>query len=246
MERMIYLAMSGAKQVTLNLASNNNNLANASTTGFRADLDAFRALPVNGPGLPSRVYTSDVRTGVDLQAGEIVATGRDLDVAINGRGYLAILAPDGNEAYTRAGDLKVTAQGQILNGAGHPLLGNDGPVAVPPFERIQIGTDGTITVQPLGQADNALAVVDRIKLVAPADTELYKGADGLLRLKSGAPVPADAAVSLVTGSIETSNVNIIEAMVNMIELSRLFEMNIKMMKTAQENETASNRLLRLA
>ena len=149
MERMIYLAMSGAKQVTLNLASNNNNLANASTTGFRADLDAFRALPVNGPGLPSRVYSSDVRTGVDLQAGKIVATGRDLDVAINGPGYLAIQAPDGSEAYTRAGDLKITAQGQILNGAGHPLLGNDGPVAVPPFERIQIGADGTITVERL-------------------------------------------------------------------------------------------------
>ncbi len=246
MDRMLFLAMNGAKQVTLNLASNNHNLANASTPGFRADLDAFSAVPVNGPGHPSRVYTSDVRTGVNLQAGEVVATGRELDVAVNGRGYLAIQAPDGSEAYTRAGDLQITAQGQILTGAGHPLLGNGGPVAVPPYERIHIGADGTITVQPLGQADNALAVVDRIKLVAPEDHELDKGPDGLLRLRSGAPAPADAAVRLATGSLESSNVNIIESMVNMIELSRLFEMNVKMMKSAQENEAASTRLLRLA
>ena len=246
MDRMIYLAMSGAKQVTLNLASNNHNLANASTSGFRADLDAFSALPVSGPGLPSRVYSSDVRTGVNLQSGEIVATGRDLDVAINGRGYLAIQAPDGSEAYTRAGDLQITSQGLILTGAGHPLLGNGGPVSVPPYERIQIGADGTITVQPLGQPDNALAVVDRIKLVAPGDQDLDKGSDGLLRLKSATPAPADASVRLVTGSLESSNVNTIEAMVNMIELSRLFEMNVKMMKTAQENEASSTRLLRLA
>ena len=246
MDRMIFLAMSGAEQVTLNLATNNNNLANASTNGFRADLDAFKSLPVNGPGLPSRVYASDVRTGVNLQAGEIVATGRELDVAINGKGYLAIQAPDGSEAYTRAGDLQITAQGQVLTGAGHPLLGNGGPVSVPPYESLHIGADGTITVQPLGQPENALAVVDRIKLVIPADRELGKGPDGLLRLKSGEPAPADASVRLSTGALESSNVNTIEAMVNMIELSRLFEMNVKMMKTAGENESASTRLLRLA
>ncbi len=246
MDRMIFLAMNGAKQVTLNLATNNHNLANASTPGFRADLDAFSAQPVIGPGVASRVYTSDVRAGVDLNPGEIVATGRELDVAINGEGYFSILAADGSEAYTRAGDLQITAQGQVITGAGHPLLGNGGPVSVPPYEKIHIGSDGTITVQPLGQSQNALAVVDRLKLVAPADNELDKGVDGLLRLKTDLPAPADASVRLATGSLESSNVNTIESMVNMIELSRLFEMNVKMMESAKENESASSQLLRLA
>ncbi len=246
MDRMVYLAMSGAKQIALNLASNNHNLANASTTGFRADLDAFQAQPVTGPGLPSRVYASDVRAGVNLKPGEIMATGRDLDVAIKGKGYLAVQAPDGTEAYTRAGDLQITTQGQILTGAGHPLLGNGGPIAVPPYAHLQIGADGTISVQPLGQPANALAVVDRIKLVAPGDQALRKSPDGLLRLAAGGEAPADAGVQLATGSLESSNVNTIEAMVNMIELSRMFEMDVKLMKTARENESASTRLLRLA
>jgi len=243
MDRMIYLAMAGAKQTALAQASNSHNLANASTTGFRADLDAFASLPVRGPTHASRVYASDERAGVNLDPGVVTSTGRDLDLALSGEGYLAVQAPDGSEAYTRAGDLRVTAQGLLTTGAGHPVLGNGGPVAVPPFERIQIGADGTVSVRPLGQSGGTLAVVDRIKLVDPPAGSIAKRADGLLSTPQ--PAPADAAVRIESGALESSNVNAIEAMVNMIELARLFEMNVKTMQTAAENETATNQLLRL-
>ncbi len=246
MDDLVYLAMAGAKQAALSLASTNNNLANASTTGFRADLDAFISLPVSGPGLESRVYVSDERAGVDLSPGVVVTTGRDLDVAINGSGYIAVQAPDGGEAYTRAGDLRVSAEGLVSNGVGQPVMGNGGPIALPPFERIEIGADGTISVQPLGQGASTLAVIDRIKLVNPPPTSLEKGADGLLRLTGGAEAQAEASVRLESGALESSNVNVVEALVTMIERARMFEVNVKMMKVAAENDAASSQLLSLS
>lgn len=243
MDRMIYLAMSGAKQVALAQATNSHNLANASTPGFRADLDALTSLPVHGPTHASRVYASDERAGVDLDPGVVSATGRDLDVAINGAGFIAVQAPDGTEAYTRAGDLRVSAAGLLRTGAGHAVMGNGGPVAIPPFERIQIGADGTISIVPLGQGSASLAVIDRIKLVDPPRAAIDKRPDGLLG--SAEPAAADAAVRLESGALEGSNVNTVDALVNMIELARLFEMNVKTMQAASENEAATNRLLAL-
>ena len=246
MDRMIFLAMAGAKQVALAQASNNHNLANVSTSGFRADLDAAASLPVYGPTHASRVYASDERAGVDLSPGTVNSTGNPLDVAINGDGYFAVQAPDGTEAYTRAGDLRLSPDGLLTTGAGHPILGNGGPVAVPPFERISIGADGTVSIQPLGQPDAALAAVDRLKLVNPPADTIEKGPEGLLRVAGGEPAEPDAAVSVVNGALESSNVNPVEALVNMIELSRLFEMNIKAMNAAKENDAASASLLRLS
>lgn len=243
MDRMIYLAMAGARQTAIAQASNSHNLANASTPGFRADLDAFSSLPVLGPTHASRVYASNERAGVDLEPGVVTSTGRDLDVAMSEGGYLAVQAPDGGEAYTRAGDLRVSAQGLLTTGAGHPVLGNGGPIAVPPFERLQIGSDGTVSVLPLGQSGGTLAVVDRLRLVRPEASQLDKRADGLL----GTPQPAaaDASVRVEAGALESSNVNPVDALVNMIELARLFEMNVRNMKTAAENEAATNQLLRI-
>jgi len=244
MDDMIYVAMAGAKQTALAQASNSHNLSNASTPGFRADLDAFASLPVYGPTYASRVYASDERAGVDLDPGVITSTGRDLDVAINGSGYFAVQAPDGAEAYTRAGDLRITAQGLLTTGAGHPVIGNGGPVAVPPFERIQIGGDGTISVLPLGQSGGTLAVVDRLKLVNPSEGGISKRPDGLLG--TAEPADADAAVRVESGAIESSNVNTVDALVKMIELARLYEMNVKTMQTASENEATTNQLLSIS
>lgn len=244
MDRMLYLAMAGAKQVALATASNNNNLANATTTGFRGDLERFASLPVYGPTYESRVYASNERAGVDLEAGSLITTGRDLDVAVKGPGFIAVQAPDGSEAYTRAGDLQLGAQGILTTGAGDPVLGNGGPVAVPPFERIQIAADGTISIQPLGQGADSLAAVDRIKLVNPDPKSIEKRPDGLLG--AGAePAAADASVGIASGVLETSNVNTVESMVRMIELSRLYEMNVKLMNVAKENDAASSQLLSL-
>lgn len=247
MDRMLYVAMSGAKQIMLAQAVNNNNLANVSTAGFRADLDAFRSMPVFGPGYPSRVYAMTERPGTDMSSGALTTTGRELDVAVNGPGWITVQAPDGSEAYTRAGDLRVSVNGQLETGAGHPVMGNGGPIAVPPFEKIEIGADGTISILPVGQAPNALAVVDRIKLVNPLQRDMEKGVDGLMRVKnSRGDVAPDATVSLAGGVLESSNVNAVEAMVKMIELSRHYETQIKMMRVAQDNDMAATQMMRMS
>ena len=246
MDRLLYVAMSGAKETLLAQAVNTQNLANASTTGFRADLEAMTSLPVYGPGQPSRVYALDQGQGVDLAPGPLVSTGRSLDVAVTGKGLIAVQAPDGNEAYTRAGDLKVDSLGLLTNGAGHPVMGNAGPIAVPPYEKLEIGADGTISLQPLGQGPETLAVVDRIKLVNPDPATLKKGEDGLIRVADGSTAPADAAVQLATGTVEGSNVNAVEAMVNLMTLARQFEAQVKMMKTAEDADRASAEMLRIS
>ncbi len=245
MDKMIYLAMNGAREVMLRQATNNNNLANLSTTGFRADFDSFNSVPVYGPGNPSRVYVEDQRSGVDQSSGPVIQTGSNLDVAINGDGFLAIQDNDGSEGYTRAGNLRVNAVGLLETGSGYPVMGNSGPIAIPPFEQILIGKDGTITIQPLGQSSTTLAVVDRLKLVKPAAGELQKNNNGILHSENNETLEADASVQLLSGALEGSNVNAVEAMVNMIDLSRQFEMQIKMMKTAEENSAAAAQVLRL-
>jgi flagellar basal-body rod protein FlgF len=245
MDRMLYIAMTGAQQTLLAQTANSHNLANASTTAFRADLEAFRAMPVYGQGQPSRVYAMAERPGTDLAPGTLSATGRDLDVAVSGDGWIAVQAADGSEAYTRAGDLRVSSNGQLMNGAGRAVLGNSGPIAVPPSMKIEIGADGTITSRGLGQAPSTLSAVDRIRLVNPPGAELMKGADGLMRLRSGATAEPDAAVRLVAGSLESSNVNAVEAMVNMITLSRQFEMQVKAMRTTEEIDQSAAQILRM-
>lgn len=243
---MLYVAMSGAKQTLLAQASNANNLANAATTGFREDLMAFSSHPLLGPGHPSRVYGIAGEGGVNLAPGSQVQTGNELDVAVMGEGWIAVQAPDGSEAYTRAGNLRLTSNGTLITGAGHPVLGDaGGPVAIPPAEKIEIGADGTISIRPVGQTPETLAVVDRIRLVNPDPDDLAKGGHGLMQLRDGAAAPADASVRLAAGVLEGSNVNAIDAMVNMISLSRQFEMQVKMMQAADENDKASAQLMQI-
>jgi flagellar basal-body rod protein FlgF len=245
MDRSLYVAMSGAKQILLAQASNANNLANANTPGFRADFEQLRSMPVFGNGYPSRVYAMTERPGVDLSTGSLQTTGRDLDVAINGDGWLAVQAKDGSEAYTRAGDLHITPAGQLVTGSGLPVLGNAGPIAIPPAQKVEIGSDGTISIIPQGANATALAILDRIKLVKPEKSQLEKGEDGLMRIKGGTPVEATNEVQLVTGSLEGSNVSTVEEMVQMIELAREFEYQIKMMKTVEDDGNASAELMRI-
>lgn len=247
MDRMLYIAMSGARQTLLAQGANAHNLANASTPGFREDLLAFSSEALQGAGYQSRVYAAADQPGVNLQPGAIQATGNDLDIAVSGAGWIAVHAADGTEAYTRAGDLRVLPTGELVNGAGHAVIGNSGaPIALPPSEKVEIGVDGTITVRPNGQSPEALAVIDRIKLVNPDPARLEKGLDGLMRLRDGEGAPPDAAVTLVSGVLEGSNVNTIDAMVNMIELARQFEMEVKLMKAAEENDQASAQMMRIA
>ena len=245
MDSMIYVAMEGASQTLLAQAVNSNNLANVNTTGFRADLAQAYSLPVFGPGLDTRVYAVTENPGVDFSSGSIQSTGRDLDVAIGGDGFIAVQAPDGLEAYTRAGDLRISSNGLLETGSGHPVLGNAGPIAVPPAEKVQIGKDGTIYVIALGQTGGAPSEIDRIKLVAPSVSELEKSTDGLFRRTDGDTADADANVTLIAGALESSNVNVVEAMVNMISLARQFEMQVKLMKVAEQDDEVATQILQL-
>ncbi len=245
MDRSLYVAMSGAKQILQAQSSNSNNLSNANTTGFRADLQQFRSMPVFGPGQPSRVYAMTERPATDFNAGSIISTGRNLDIAIKGEGWIAVQSPDGNEAYTRAGDLRLSPEGILQTGSGLAVLGNGGPIALPPAQKTEIGSDGTISMVPLGQTSNSLAIVDQIKLVNPPLDQLEKLNDGLMHLKTETAVPVSDQVFLVSGALETSNVNSVDAMVRMIELARQFELQIKMMKTTSENDAAGAQLMRM-
>ncbi len=246
MDRMLYVAMSGAKETLLAQAANSNNLANANTTGFLADLQQFRSMPVFGDGHPTRVYALSERPAIDFKSGPIVQTGRELDVAVSGKGWLAVQAPDGSEAYTRRGDLKLDANGLLTTGNGLPVTGNGGPIAIPPAEKIDIAPDGTISIRPLGQAANELAIVDQIKMVNLPHSDLDKGKDGLMRLKPGVTAAEpDTSLQLVSGTLEGSNVNVVDSMVDMIELARKFEIQVKMMKTAEEMEQGSTSILRI-
>lgn len=246
MDKMAYIAMTGAKEVMLAQAINSNNLANLNTNGFRADLAAFQATQAPGTGFPSRINATISGTQVNMAEGPLLTTGRELDVAVRGDGLITVQAPDGSEAYTRAGNLTVNSSGLLTTAAGYPVMGNSGPIAIPPNEKLDIGTDGTITVLPIGQAANSLAVVDRIKLVKAPPDGMVKTPEGLLRSTSGDALPADASVGLQSGVLESSNVNAIDALTNMIELSRHYEAQVKLMKAAQDNDVAATQLLRMA
>lgn len=246
MDKSLYIAMSGAKQTLLAQSANANNLANAQTSGFKSDLEQFRSMPVYGPGYPTRVYAMTERPGTDLSPGALQQTGRDLDVAIEGEGWLAVKGPDGKEAYTRAGDLRITPEGLLQTGTGLQVLGQDGPITIPPAQKLAIGKDGTISMVPLGGNANNTVVIDRIKLVKPDLKNMEKRTDGLMHVKDNKPVEANADVSLIQGAVESSNVNTIGAMVDMIELSKNFELQTKVMKSADDNASASARLMQLA
>lgn len=244
MDKMVYVMASGARQIMQSMAMNSHNLANANTVAFRQDLFQMRSQPVFGPGHPTRVYAMAERNAIDMQQGPMMSTNRELDFAINGKGWIAVQAADGSEAYTRAGDLRISSQGILENGAGYKVLGNSGAIAIPPVEKLDIGGDGTISVKPLGQSAKNMAVLDRVKLVNPDDDQLYKGSDGLMRMKAGGSADIDADVKLTSGLLEGSNVNPINALVNMIELQRNFDMQMKVMKEGKQNAAKSAALLK--
>ena len=245
MDRMLYLSMSAASNTMAAQAVNSHNLANVNTTGFKADLSQFRSMPVFGEVYPSRVYAMEERPGTDFNPGSLSHTGRDLDIAINGDGWIVVQAADGSEAMTRSGDLRVSNIGLLENGAGQLVMGDSGPIAMPPYQQIDIGSDGTITIRPVGQDEKTLATVGRIKLVNPLKEDLYKGEDGLFRLKDGGQAPVDASVLVTAGVLEGSNVNTVHALVKMIELSRKFEMQMQAMATVKENDEFAARMYSL-
>lgn len=243
MDRMIYTAMTGAKHILAQQTTVSHNLSNISTTGFRSQLDSFRALPVFGEGAPTRVYVTDSTVGIDFNPGTIHTTGRDLDIAINGKGWFAVRGPDGKEAYTRNGSLMTNANGLLTTSAGHPVLAGGATITIPPDEQVVIAPDGTISTVPTVGAKNQVTEVGRLKLVNPPEKDLVRGEDGLFHLANGGLANADDAVVVHTGAIETSNVNVADAMVSMITLARSFDMHMKLLQNAEQNAAKASQAL---
>jgi flagellar basal-body rod protein FlgF len=235
--------MTGAKQIMQAQAVNNHNIANVSTTGYRADEVAFTSEPIFGPGFATRVNAVAAGAGTDFSSGVLTTTSRALDVAVNGKGFIAVQGADGTEAYTRAGDLRVLESGAVTTATGLPVLSETGPLNIPPSTQVTIGGDGTVSVIPLGLSAAAQSQVDRIKLVNPLPKDLQKGADGLLRLKAGGKAPTDDTVTLTSGALESSNVNPAQSLVNMIELQRLYEFQIKSINSADADEQSAERMM---
>lgn len=245
MDRFIYIAMTGAKHIMTQQAITAHNLANVSTTGYRAEGNAFRALLVEGEGLKTRSFVVDSTTGADMSPGVIRTTGRSLDVAVQGKGWLAVQAEDGTEAYTRDGSLQLSANGQLQTRAGLNVLGDGGPISIPPDGEITIARDGTISAVPAGQAPSTISALGKLKLVNPPEGELTKGPDGLFRLRQGGSAPVDEQVAVASGALEGSNVNAAEALVNMISLSRQFDMQMKLLQNAETDAQKASQILTL-
>ena len=235
--------MTGAKQIMQAQAVNNHNIANLNTVGFRADAVSFVSQPIYGVGYPTRVNAVASDAGTDFSSGVMQSTGRALDVAVNGQGYIAVQGLDGKEAYTRAGDLRVGADGAVTTASGLPVLTEQGPLNVPPATNVTIGSDGTVSVVPLGLTPSAISQTDVVKLVNPPSQSLQKGDDGLLRLKDGSKAPTDPTVTLSSGMLESSNVNAAQSLINMIELQRLYEFQIKSMTSSDQNEQTAEQLM---
>ena len=245
MDKMLYLGMTGAKHLQMAQAANANNLANASTSGFRADFHSVFTQEVDGPGLATRANAIIGGESVNTTPGAIQTTDNPMDIAINGDGWFAVSTVDGGEAYTRRGDLRLSADGLLINGAGQHILGDGGLMALPEHQSMSIGSDGTVSIVPLGQGPDTQIVIDRIRMVELDPAQISKGQDGLIRHRDGSPGTASSDITLVSGALESSNVNAVDAMVTMISLSRAFEMEVKMMSTAGELADAGSRMMRL-
>lgn len=247
MDRLIYTAMSGASQAMNRQAAVAHNLANVNTSGYRAEEHRLRAVQVMAQGpsqaLPTRAFAVDASTHADLSQGPATFTGRMLDVTVQGPGWIAVTRPDGSEAYTRNGNLELSVNGVLQTQSGLPVQGDGGPITVPPDNRTSIGMDGTVSAIPETGAQT-VASVGRIKLVNPPAADLVRGEDGLFQLRSGAPAaPTDESVRLASGYLEGSNVNPVEQMVSMISLARQFDMQIKLITAANDNDRAATQVI---
>ncbi|HEY8099845.1 MAG TPA: flagellar basal-body rod protein FlgF [Burkholderiaceae bacterium] len=244
MDRLIYTAMTGAKHVMEQQANTSNNLANVGTTGFRAQLNSFRAVPVINEGLPTRAFVVDSTIGSDFSTGPIQETGRNLDVAVQGQGWLTVQLDDGSEAYTRNGSLKLSENGILQTQAGLNIQGEGGPISIPPNVTVTIAKDGTVSsIDTTGKATSN--ILGKLKLVNPPEDTLVRGDDGLFRTKNGDTAEPDAGVTAIGGALEGSNVNVVDSMVSMISLAREFEMNMSLLKNAESNAAKASEILAL-
>jgi flagellar basal-body rod protein FlgF len=247
MDRLIYTAMTGASQTLNRQAAVAHNLANVSSTGYRAEEHRLRAVQVQSnaqqKGLATRAFAVDASTHNDFTPGPMMFTGRQLDMAVQGPGWMAVQLADGSEAYTRNGSFEINVNGIVQTRNGLPVQGDGGPISIPPESKISVGADGTISAIPESGAQNTVSVIGRLKLVNPQETDLVRGEDGLFRMRDRSAAPSDERVTVAVGSLEGSNVNPAEQMVTMISLARQFEMQMKMLSSADANDKSATQIL---
>jgi len=246
MDRLIHTSATALRAAMARQATTANNLANANTSGFRAELATVRPVWLHGGTVDARILAAEEVTAADMHQGTVSQTGRDLDVALDGDGLLAVQAPDGSEGYTRRGDLQLTDSGLLTLGDGTPVLGDGGPITLPAADKITIAGDGSVYIIPQGSDPSALPqLVDRLKVVSPTGSRIAKGLDGLFRVVGGGALPSDPEAKVKSGSLEGSNVNSSQALVDMIDASRSWETQIKLLTTARELDSSSTDLMRL-
>jgi len=247
MDRLVYTALSGLKGQMDAQATIANNIANASTIGFRADRVNFERLMIKGEGHDSRLPSAETVVDMDRRAGTVVQTGRGLDIAITGDNWLAVQAADGSEAYTRRGDLRIAPSGVLETGDGFPVMGSGGPITVPPHDKIMIADDGSISIVPPG-ADPAQPpqVIDQLKMVSDQGSKTVKGLDNLLHVRGGGALPADLDARVQTGALEQSNVNLTQSLVDMIENQRSYEVQANLLREAKTMDESSASLMRVS
>ena len=245
MDRLIYTSLTALRGSMARQTAVANNLANAQTPGFRADLAEAQSLWIRGDGLNSRAVASEEVIAADMRSGTIAATGRDLDVAQAGDGLFVVQAENGEEAYTRRGDLQLSESGLLVTGDGHPVLGAQGPITLPPADSIAIDGEGRIRIVPRGGDPNQPQEVDRLRLVSPTGSDIAKGLDGLFRVKNGGALPDDPDARVISRSLEGSNVTATEALVEMIEAGRSWDAQLKLISDARDMDNATADLMRL-
>jgi flagellar basal-body rod protein FlgF len=247
MDRLIHTSLSAMRGAMARQTTIANNLANANTVGFRAEFASQRPLWLQGGGgqFEGRAQASEEVVNADMKAGAVIQTGRDLDVALQGDAMLGAQAQDGEEGYTRRGDLMISPSGLLTTGDGVPVMGEQGPITLPPADKIQISGDGKISIVPEGGDPTQLQEVGRLKLVTPKGSDIVKGLDGLFKVRGGGTLPSDPDAQITAGALEQSNVNTSDALVQMIEASRSWETQIKLLTTAKDLDSSSTDLMRL-
>ena len=246
MDRLIWTAVSGMSASMARQRMVANNMANAQTIGFRAEMMQFTPVTLKSPQIEARALTDGEVRSARMEAGSLVETGRPLDIALAGEALLGVQAENGDEAYTRRGDLALTPSGLLVNGEGRPVLGEGGPISVPPGSEVSIAPDGAVLVRDATSPDAPLAQLDKLKLASPAGSRIAKGLDGLFRVEGGGVLPTDPEAQLTAGSLEQSNVRPSEVLVQMIEAQRLYDMRTKLIATAKELDEGGASLMRLS
>ena len=247
MDKLVYTAATGLRAHMAAQAAIANNMANGSTTGFRADRVVFDRIELKGgpAQIAARMPTAEEVTDADRSAGAIQQTGRPLDVAVSGDAWIAVQAADGQEAYTRRGDLEIAPSGVLQTGDGHIVMGQSGPITLPPAASVSIGADGSITIVPQGADASQTQIVDKLKLASAKGTDTVKGLDNLLYVRGGGTLPEDLDARVQGGALEGSNVNMTQALVDMIENQRSYEVTANLIKSAKDMDESSTSLLRL-